>query len=65
MSAEERAAFIEQQRQALFGACAVISVCAHAAIDQGVDRDELAEALQVAHRMVDDVAAKLEALTKI
>lgn len=64
MNAEELAVFIQEQRRDLFGSCAVISVCAQAAIDQDADGDELADALRVARQMVDGVAAKLEALTK-
>lgn len=64
MNAEERAAFIEGLRRELFGACAVISVCAHACIDQDADRDELADALRVAGQMVDGVAARLEGFAK-
>lgn len=63
MNAEERAAFIEALRRELFGACAVLTVCAHAAIE-GVDGDELAEALRVARRTIDSVAAALEGLAK-
>lgn len=65
MSAKERAAFLEELRRELFGACGVLTVCAHAATDQGVDGDELAEALRVARKTIDNVAAALEALTKV
>lgn len=64
MSAKERAAFIEELRRELFGACGVLTVCSHAATD-GIDGDELAEALRVARKTIDNVAAALEGLTKV
>ena len=60
-----RTQLIEDQRRALLNASAVLSVAAYAATDEMVDRDQLSDAILVACRMVDDVAAKLEALTKI
>jgi hypothetical protein len=67
MTPEERAALariIEEQRNVLFGASAVISVCAHACLDDCMDGDELSEALRVAQQMVDRVKAKLEPYTR-
>lgn len=61
----ERIQFVEDQRRELMNASAVISVAAHAATDEMIDRDQIADSILVACRMVDDVAEKLEELTKI
>jgi hypothetical protein len=60
----DRIQFVEDQRRALMNAAAVINVAAHAAADDMVDREQLSDAMLVAGRMVDDVATRLEALTK-
>jgi hypothetical protein len=53
-------AHINRQRVALFGASAIIAVCATAAPDETMDADELACALRVAGKIVDNAAATLE-----
>jgi hypothetical protein len=60
----DRIQFIEDQRRELLNACAILSVSAYAATDEMVDRDQLADSMLVASRMVDGVAAKLEQLMK-
>jgi hypothetical protein len=61
----ERIQFVEDQRRALLNATAVLNVAAHAATDEMIDRDQLADAVLVASQMVDGVASKLEELMKI
>jgi hypothetical protein len=59
-----RVQFVEDQRRALLNACAVLNVAAYAATVEMVDRDQLSDAMLVASKMVDGVAAKLEELMK-
>lgn len=60
----ERIQFVEDQRRALLNVSAVLSVAAHGATDEMVDRDQLSDVMLVASQIVDGVAAKLEELTK-